>query len=44
LSKGLTTYVSSLNYEEELKHQKQFVAQAFAEKSDAIQKIKNFLK
>ena len=44
LSKGLTNYVSSLNYEEELKHQRQFVQQAFLEKTTAIQKIKDFLK
>jgi hypothetical protein len=43
LSKGLTNYVSSLNYEEELKHQRQFVQQAFLEKTTAIQKIKDFL-
>ena len=44
LSKGLTNYVSSLNYKEELKHQRQFVQQAFLEKTTAIQKIKDFLK
>jgi hypothetical protein len=43
LSKGLTNYVSSLNYEEELKHQRQFVQQAFLEKTTAIQNIKDFL-
>lgn len=44
LQMGLTNYVSTLNFEAELKHQQSFLAKAYAEKRETIDQIKEFIK
>ena len=43
LEMGLTNYVNSLSFENELAHQRKFIPQALAERQTAIDQIKNFL-